>query len=218
MMEDGPLAQRESHLTPIARLKRVVAVAVMAILVVLGISNVSATEPQSEAALIEALKKKSDTRAVLPADEAQAKSDRALIDNLLGRDSRAITVEERDKLASIAETNPSVDIEINFDFNSATIGPNAVAALVVLGKALSDSALKDGVFLIADHTDAKGGAAYNQSLSEKRALAVKAFLVEQFKLPEARLVTLGYGFERLKNAGDPLAGENRRVQVVNLAE
>ena len=31
-------------------------------------------------------------------------------------------------------------------------------------------------------------------------------------------MTAGYGFEQLKNAKNPLAGENRRVQVVNFNE
>lgn len=195
-----------------------IALALLAITIGFPVTSPKAEEPLSEASLIEALKKKSGTRAVAPADASTAGAEQALIESLRGKSSRAISVEVRNRVAEIAETKPSVDIEITFGFNSATISPEAVPALVTLGKALSDGELKDAVFLIAGHTDGKGTADYNQALSERRAEAVKAFLVAQFKLPEARLIALGYGFERLKNTADPLAGENRRVQVVNLAQ
>jgi len=91
-----------------------------------------------------------------------------------------------------------------------------VPALVTLGRALADAQLDGATFLIAEHTDAKGGEPYNQALSERRAEAVKSFLVEQFKLSPSHLLAIGYGRERLKNSADPFGSENRRVQVVNL--
>jgi outer membrane protein OmpA-like peptidoglycan-associated protein len=80
---------------------------------------------------------------------------------------------------------------------------------------MSDEQLKGTVFFINGHTDAKGGADYNQTLSERRAEAVKRFLIEEFRLPADTLVGLGHGKSKLKNTADPLAGENRRVQIVN---
>jgi hypothetical protein len=44
---------------------------------------------------------------------------------------------------------------------------------------------------------------------------VKAFLVETYKVDEGRLSVIGFGEEQLKNKEDPLADENRRVQIVN---
>jgi OmpA family len=85
--------------------------------------------------------------------------------------------------------------------------------------ALTSSAENIGAvrgFLVAGHTDAKGGTTYNQKLSEHRAEAVKRFLVRRFDIPEENLVTVGYGKQQLKNRDDPFAAENRRVQVVNL--
>jgi outer membrane protein OmpA-like peptidoglycan-associated protein len=85
-----------------------------------------------------------------------------------------------------------------------------------LGKALSDPALKGSTFVIAGHTDAVGGDAFNQDLSERRADAIKRCLTEQYGVVAANLVTVGYGKTKLNDPGAPMSPVNRRVQVVNL--
>ena len=80
---------------------------------------------------------------------------------------------------------------------------------------MTDPKLTGGSFLIAGHTDAKGSDEYNLALSQRRAASVKAFLVETYKVDEGRLSVIGFGEEQLKNKEDPLADENRRVQIVN---
>ena len=72
--------------------------------------------------------------------------------------------------------------------------------------------------VLAGHTDAVGNEGYNQDLSEKRADSLKKYLVEKFGIAAADLVTVGYGKARLKNPNDPNGPENRRVQVVNMAD
>jgi hypothetical protein len=79
--------------------------------------------------------------------------------------------------------------------------------------ALASSELKGGTFIVAGHTDAKGGDTYNQGLSERRADAVKRFLAEKYGIEPANLLTVGYGKSRLKNAADPMSGDNRRVEL-----
>lgn len=113
---------------------------------------------------------------------------------------------------------PSVDLEIFFDYKSAEITPRAAEALNPLGRALSDARLAGDSFLIAGHTDAKGSAEYNLALSQKRAEAVRQFLIAKFGLDGSKLVATGMGLKHLKNAKDPLAPENRRVQIVNLSK
>ena len=115
-------------------------------------------------------------------------------------------------------TAPSVDLVIFFDYKSAEITPSAEAALTPLGRALSDARLAGDKFLIAGHTDAKGGAEYNLTLSRERAEAVRQFLIDKFGIDGAKLVATGMGFKHLKNAKQPLAAENRRVQIVNLSK
>jgi outer membrane protein OmpA-like peptidoglycan-associated protein len=87
--------------------------------------------------------------------------------------------------------------------------------LTALGEALTNSDLKGSTFILARHTDAKGGDTYNQGLSERRAEAVKRFLAEKYGIDASNLVTVGYGKTQLKNPAGPFASENRRVQVIN---
>jgi outer membrane protein OmpA-like peptidoglycan-associated protein len=110
---------------------------------------------------------------------------------------------------------PSVDLEILFEFDSVKMTPAAIEALTPLGRALSDERLADGQFLIAGHTDGKGKTSYNRELSQRRAEAVREFLVANFKIDGSRLVAQGFGESRLKNPQQPRAAENRRVQIVN---
>lgn len=146
---------------------------------------------------------------------SQSAPDRRFLDSLRNRQARSISIEERAKAVEIAKERPSIDLEITFDHDSDVIGPKAVPTLVNLGTALRSGELKGAVFLLAGHTDAKGGDAYNQNLSERRADAVRRFLVEKFSLASENLIPIGYGKTQLKNAADPYAGENRRVQIVN---
>ncbi len=71
------------------------------------------------------------------------------------------------------------------------------------------------LFIVAGHTDAAGSDAYNQELSERRADAIKRYLVEKAGIPAANLVTVGYGRTKLKDSANPLSEVNRRVQVAN---
>jgi outer membrane protein OmpA-like peptidoglycan-associated protein len=85
-----------------------------------------------------------------------------------------------------------------------------------LGKALSNPAFKGSSFVVAGYTDAIGGEAFNQDLSERRADTIKQYLSTRFGIAGSYLVTVGYGKTRLKDPGAPTAAVNRRVQVVNL--
>ena len=110
---------------------------------------------------------------------------------------------------------PTADLEVYFDFNSAAVAPSALPMLRTLGEALADGRLAGGTFIVGGHTDAKGEADYNQRLSQRRAQAVRDFLVTNFPIDPAKLMAIGYGEEQLKAADEPLAAVNRRVQVIN---
>jgi len=172
----------------------------------------------SEAQILDALKPR-NTRGLAPAtpeEQRKAEDDRRFIEELRNRQkSRSLTPRERDTVAKIAADKPSVDIEIQFDFNSDVVSAQGRESVRALGRVLSGEQLKGTVFFLNGHTDGKGGADYNQGLSERRAEAVKRALIEEFRLPADTLIAVGYGKTRLKNTTDPLAGENRRVQIVN---
>ena len=146
---------------------------------------------------------------------AQAK-ETTFINGLRNRPTRSLSLGEREEVAQLAATKPKIDLEIQFDYNSADIAKSSMASVQALGKALSDPALKGSTFVVAGHTDATGGEEYNQGLSERRADTIKKYLVQNYGLNGTDLVTVGYGETKLKDAskgGDPI---NRRVQVVNM--
>lgn len=185
-----------------------------------GIGFALAAEPTSAEQIIKALKPQRMTRSLTTsaADAARAAEEARFVNTLRNRPTRSLTTVERDQITSIAAQKPSIDLEINFEYNSATIGPKAMPQVTALGQALASADLKGRTFIVAGHTDAKGGDTYNQDLSERRADAVKRFLLEKHKIDASNLLTVGYGKAQLKDQANPLAADNRRVQVVNVAD
>ena len=70
-------------------------------------------------------------------------------------------------------------------------------------------------FSIEGHTDNIGGDAHNRTLSEKRAAAVKAYLIKA-GVDEKRHATKGFGASKPVAGNDTSLGrsENRRVEIV----
>lgn len=180
-----------------------------------GVGLAFAAEQPSAEQIIKALRPARVTRGL---DTARDAEEARFIDTLRNRPTRSLTTVERNHIAAITDNKPKIDLEINFEFNSATIGTKAEQALTDLGKALTSADLKGRNFFINGYTDAKGDDLYNQDLSERRADAVKRFLSEKYGIEGAKLMTVGYGKTRLRNPSDPYAAENRRVQIVNLAD
>ena len=140
------------------------------------------------------------------------------VESLKNKTANSLAPVEREKLAAVTKDKPSFDVTINFDFDSDRIGPAAARAVDEIGKALSNSKLTGNTFIIAGHTDAKGSSTYNQELSERRAESVKSYLIDKYKIPAADLIAAGYGKTLLKDASNPFAPENRRVQIINMAD
>jgi outer membrane protein OmpA-like peptidoglycan-associated protein len=162
--------------------------------------------------------KVSKTRSLSgPERPALTTQDLAVIKRVRGK-TRSLSLDEREQIASIAPKRPTVDLDINFDYNSAALTPKVEPQLDNLGKALTSSELTGSVIMLGGHTDAKGGDDYNQSLSERRAETVKRYLIEKYRIPAKNLISAGYGKKGPKNSGDLFAAENRRVEIVNMAE
>ena len=179
-----------------------------------------AAEQRSAEDIINALKPPRVTRGLTtsPASAARAADETRFIATLRNRPTRSLSTDEREKIASIASSKPKIDLEINFEFNSAVIGSKAMPQVTELGTALTSTDLKGRTFILAGFTDGKGSETYNQGLSERRADAVKQFLSEKYGIEAGSLVTVGYGLTYLKDPANPFAAENRRVQVTNTAE
>jgi outer membrane protein OmpA-like peptidoglycan-associated protein len=149
-------------------------------------------------------------------DPAASEAEGRFVQSLRNRATRSLSTGEREEIATIAKNKPKIDLEINFDYNSAQISAKSLSSVQALGRALSNPDLKGSTFVVAGHTDAAGGDAYNQELSERRADTIKRYLVDKFSVPAADLVTVGYGKSKLKDPANPLSEINRRVQVVNI--
>src|SRR5262249_42605887 len=74
------------------------------------------------------------------------------VQSMRGRSTRSLSMGERQEMAEIAATKPKIDLEIQFDYNSAEIAKSSVAAVQELGKALSNPSLKGSTFMVAGHT------------------------------------------------------------------
>ena len=104
---------------------------------------------------------------------------------------------------------------ILFDTGKATLQPTSEGALNDVLKLLQDdSSLK---VRIEGHTDNVGGAAANQTLSEKRAQTVRDWLVAH-GIATDRLTAQGYGAAKpvADNGTDEGRTKNRRVELVKL--
>jgi len=141
--------------------------------------------------------------------------DTTFLNSVRNRSTRSLSSDERNQLETITANKPNIDLEINFEYNSAAISRGSVTAVQHLGEAMSDPQLKGSTFVVAGHTDGVGGDAFNQDLSERRADTIKKFLVEKYHIAASDLVTVGYGKTRLKDTANPADAANRRVQVVN---
>jgi outer membrane protein OmpA-like peptidoglycan-associated protein len=98
--------------------------------------------------------------------------------------------------------------EVMFDFDSSTLKPGAYQEMDRVARILNK--YSQTTIRVEGHTDSKGSEAYNQTLSEKRAMAVKNALVQRGVDP-LRIQTVGYGESQPISSNDAV---NRRVSIV----
>ncbi len=185
----------------------------------LGVGTAVAQDPTA-ASIIKSLTPKPLTRSLsaAPGAAAQQEQDEKYINSVRNKPSPSLSAGDRDRIATITKRKPAIDLQINFEFNSARIAKSALKTVNALGTALTDPSLRGNTFIVGGYADAKGKTSYNQSLSERRAQAVKLFLMEKYGIPAANLVTVGYGETHLKDPKHPYGAENRRVAVANMAD
>lgn len=119
-----------------------------------------------------------------------------------------------DYFTSKSLSRPSLDVHINFPFDSATLDDRARNALQVWGEALADSTMQEAVFVIGGHTDDVGSEAYNLKLARRRGEAVVAYLTQQFHLAPHRFQIKAYGESKPLEPGTSpeTRAANRRVE------
>ncbi len=102
---------------------------------------------------------------------------------------------------------------IYFEQSKATILPTSFSALNELAQFLKKN--KNMYITIEGHTDNNGKEDELLSLSEKRAEAIKEYLVYKKRIKPVRLSTAGYGSAKPvnDNSSDEMRAVNRRVEV-----
>ena len=150
-----------------------------------------------------------------------------IIGAAVGGAAGAIIGHEMDKQAEeIKNTVPDATVErvgegiivefsskVLFAFDKSDLSGEAQASLDKLVKVLNS--YPDTDIELQGHTDSKGTVAYNQTLSEKRAISVSGYLVGK-GIPESRLTIVGYGETAPKYTNDTDEGRalNRRVEFL----
>jgi OmpA-OmpF porin, OOP family len=100
----------------------------------------------------------------------------------------------------------------SFRLGSAELPDTLKKQLEVFAEVLKTKRGSGKVVRIEGHADASGAAAANLTLSQRRADAVKDYLVEMGADPQM-LTPVGIGANAPKNSKDPFAPENRRVEI-----
>ena len=102
---------------------------------------------------------------------------------------------------------------IYFAFDRYNIGTTQIPYLEGIGNYMKKN---EGIGLVIQgNCDERGSAEYNMGLGERRAIAVRDFLV-QMGIPDSRFQTISYGAERPANPGhdENAWAENRRDEMI----
>ncbi|HDO1328570.1 porin OmpA [Aeromonas veronii] len=115
----------------------------------------------------------------------------------------------------MVEKQFTLSSDVLFDFNKATLKPEASQALDSLYSQIEEARPKDGVATVIGHTDRIGSDAYNQKLSEQRAQTVANYLVGK-GIPAAKINVEGRG-KSSPVTGDSCVSKSKRELIVCLA-
>ncbi len=105
-------------------------------------------------------------------------------------------------------------VGLSFDSGGATIKPDQAALLDKVEHAIE--IFNDSVITVEGHTDSFGGDESNLELSQRRADAVRAYLLANMKLAPYRISAMGYGETRPISSNETAEGRarNRRIDLV----
>ncbi|MBZ2169308.1 OmpA family protein [Marinobacter sp. F4216] len=116
--------------------------------------------------------------------------------------------------SGIVETIETIEVDVQFAFDSDEIDSVYKDHLERIGEIMREN--PETFVEVAGHTDDSGDSAYNQDLSQRRAEAVAARLIEESGIEEYRVSATGYGAQRPVASNDTQEGRaaNRRVEAL----
>lgn len=170
-------------------------------------------EPSSQQ-IIDALKP-SRTRGMRNLGVKQAEAEVEASSN--AQSNEAVNQTPPTSNSSASSVSGSIDLAIQFEFNSSKVSPASRKVLEELSVALASSELASMKFRIEGHTDSRGSIAYNLKLSAARADEVRRVLIRQHVAAD-RMYAIGKGSSQPLNTDNPAAPENRRVRIVSLEQ
>lgn len=143
--------------------------------------------------------------AISGADDSENSVSEASTSMGTGIDDTGVDIEEpTDPLEGVSST-------FYFEFDSAVLNAEARAALIAHAEVLRDTLQS---VRLEGHADERGSREYNMALGERRANAVRDFLIVQ-GVGSSQLETISYGEERPAEMGgsDYAWSQNRRVEI-----
>lgn len=179
-------------------------------------AQAAAEKAKAEAAKKATMDEKARAAAAAAASAANADADKDGVANSLDKCPETNSAYKVDANGCPVKLNETVSIKMNvqFETNSTQVTPNSEAEIAALAKFLKQ--FEGTNVTVEGHTDDRGRAAYNKSLSQKRADAVKAKLTKEHGVDGARITAMGLGEEQpiASNATAEGRATNRRVVAV----
>ncbi|QOL24959.1 OmpA family protein [Thalassotalea sp. LPB0316] len=153
--------------------------------------------------------------AVAPKPEVKDSDNDGVVDSLdLCANTPMTDKVDAEGCTIFTEKTAKMELMVNFDNNKAVVKDEYLPEIERAAQFLKTYPHVN--LVIEGHTSSQGAAAYNKKLSQKRADAVVAKLVNEFGIDPARLTAVGYGEERLLDTSDTSQAHqtNRRIQAV----
>ena len=151
-------------------------------------------------------------KQIVDLDQQQLVLERRILELASAR--RALQVEE-----TATSLTMKLEGDVLFDFDKATVMPAAEKLLETVATVLGE--FPEGKVTVEGYTDSKGSEKVNLDMSQRRADAVKSWLVKKKSIPEKMITTQGFGETNPvapntnPDGSDNPEGrqQNRRVQI-----
>jgi outer membrane protein OmpA-like peptidoglycan-associated protein len=130
-------------------------------------------------------------------------------------ESSLLTAADKIKGVEIQKTDAGVVLTVRnlFTTGKLTFTPDGLKVIEKIARLIEDHPVP--AIEIGGHTDSMGSAAFNKRIGQKRAEAIKSFVLEKTKIKAERIKTIGYGETRpiASNRTEEGRLKNRRIEI-----